>query len=146
MNYLTKYITPDEFKQYTGIDLMQTLKDDDNPSNKANAFLFRIEVRMSAFFDANFYRNIDEEYPVFSDYQKEHYKYGLLEQALYVLKNGDISTDSGYEPDEGIKAKAEDLKKIIISPNAKDQFMLCGIWCRKIKNKARNSLDGWWVY
>ena len=42
----TKYITPDEFRDYFGIDLALELPDDTNPSNKAMAFLKRIEDRV----------------------------------------------------------------------------------------------------
>ena len=46
MQLLTKYITADEFREYTGIDLAEELRDTSNPSNKVNAFLKRIEDRM----------------------------------------------------------------------------------------------------
>lgn len=142
----SKYITPDDFKEYFGIDLMGEFKEDDNPSNQANAFLLRIENRMSAYLNANFYRNIENEYSKFTDYQKTHYKLALLEQCIYVLRNGDISTDSGYEPDEGEKMNMTRLRNIVIAPNCKDELMLCGLWCRKIRNRARGGLDGWWMY
>lgn len=141
----TKYITKDEFKEYSGIDLDATLKDDSNPSNKTNAFIKRIENRMSAYLDANFYRNADKEYPHFTDYQKEHYKYALMEQMIYELRNGEISTDSGYDPEKGEVMNADRLKALIIAPNAKDQLCLCGLWCRKIKGRGRRgSWYGWW--
>jgi len=142
----TKYITLDEFKEYTGIDLELQMKSDDNPSNTANAFLYRIEVRMESILDARFYRKVSFEFPKFTDYQKLHYKYALLEQALYVFQNGDISVDSGYDPERGIIVKNDEKKDLIIAPNAKENLILCGLWCRKIKNRARSGLDGWWMY
>lgn len=57
---------------------------------------------MATFIDAEFFRKVDEEYPNFTDYQKQHYQLALLEQAIYVFKNGDISVDSGYDYDEGV--------------------------------------------
>lgn len=142
----SKYITKDDFKMYFGIDLDIELKDDDNPSNKVNAFLLRIEHGIARYLDANFYRKVDFEYPHFSDYQKEHYKIALLEQAYYELKNGDISRDSGYDVETGVKATREQLKAVKISDNTREELILCGIWCRKIRNRARSSLDGWWMY
>lgn len=132
---LTKYVTKDEFLAYSGINLDMRLKDDDNPSDKANSFLYRIERRMDTFLNANFYRNIDLEYPQFTDYQKEHYKQALMEQAIYILRNGDISTDSGYDPEGGFVAGADRLKHATIAPNAKEELMLCGLWCRKIRTR-----------
>lgn len=141
----TKYITADDFKQYFGIDLNYELKEDDNPSNTVNAFLTRIETRMETFLDANFYRKIDQEYPTFTDYQKKHYKLALLEQAYYVLTQGDISVDSGYNFEEGIKASRDELHKIKISDNCKEELLLCGLWCRKINSRVRSILNGWWL-
>lgn len=73
----TKYITPDEFRDYFGIDLMLELPDDTNPSNKAMAFLKRIEDRVETIIDTECFRQVNREYPNFSDYQKctikEHY-------------------------------------------------------------------------
>lgn len=129
----TKYITLDEFKEYTGIDLALQLKSDDNPSNTATAFLTRIENIMRAFIDSNFVRNVDREYPNFSDYQKEHYKLALIEQALYVFRNSDISSDSGYDPEKGIIIGKHDLRELAIAPNAIDELRLCGLWNRNIR-------------
>lgn len=141
----SKYITADDFKEYFGIDLANMLKSDDNPSDTANAFLTRLENRIEAYIDANFYRKVEEEYQTFSDYQKKHYKLALLEQAMYIIRNGDISTDSGYDPEEGVKATPSQLKAIIISPNCKEQLILCGLWCRKIRNRGVGGLDGYWM-
>lgn len=146
MTFQSKYITADEFKEYTGIDLYANLKDDDNPSNKVNALLFRTEARIEAFVNANFYRDVDEEYKDFTDYQKKHYKMALMEQVLYVIKNGDLSVDSGYDADEGVKISQDAMKKLVIAPNAKDQLVLCGLWCRKVKTKSRGGFGDGWLY
>lgn len=140
----TKYITKDEFLAYSGINLDMRLKDDDNPSDKANAFLYRIERRMETFINANFYKNVDQEYPNFTNYQKEHYKQALMEQAIYILRNGDISTDSGYDPEGGFVAEANRLKYATIAPNAKEELILCGLWCRKINSRGRADYE--WLY
>ena len=143
MELKTKYITADDFKMYFGIDLEAELKTNDNPSDEVNAFLLRIENRLSAFINATFYKNVDIDYKNFTDYQKEHYKLALLEQANYVLTQGDISVDSGYDVESGIKASREELVKISISPNTMNELILCGLWNRKIKNRGRGALDGW---
>ena len=132
MTLQTKYITPDDFLVYTGIDLGAQLKGNANPSDKANAFLNRIEVRMEAYLNAHFFKLVTDEYPRFSEFQKLHYKYALLEQALYIFRNGDISIDSGYEPDEGIKIGRRDIVKLSLAPNAIDHLRLCGLWSRHI--------------
>lgn len=143
MTLQTKYITLEDFKVYHGVDLEIRLNKDDNPSNSALAFLKRIENRMEAYLNANFYRIIEREYPEFSDYQKEHYKLALLEQAMYVFINGDISVDSGYDQEYGIKATKNQLHDIIIGENARQELMLCGLWCRKVKNRTGRYYGGW---
>ena len=139
----TRYITKDEFKEYSGIDLDATLRDDGNPSNKTNAFLSRIERRVETYLNAHFFRNVDVEYKKFSDYQKEHYKYALMEQAIYELRNGEISTDSGYDPEKGEVANVDNLSKLRIAPNAKDELVTCGLWNRHIGDGGNPY--GWFI-
>jgi hypothetical protein len=128
----TKYITPDEFRDYFGIDLA-VIKDDTNPSNKQMAFLKRIEDRMETYIDSNCFRKVSVEYPNFSDYQKEHYKRALLEQAIYVFRNGDMSVDSGIDPEKGVVIDSSTLKRMSLAPNAKMELQLCGLWSKKIR-------------
>lgn len=143
MEIKTKYITPDDFKDYFGIDLDLELKSSANPSDTADAFIIRIEDRVATFLDAEFYRKVDQEFPEFTDYQKEHYMKALLEQAIYVFKNGDISVDSGYDYDFGERASNDTLLKKSIAPNCKQHLLLCGLWCRKVKpNRTRGFWGG----
>lgn len=145
MEMVTKYITPDDFTQYFGIDLGAALKGNANPSDKAYAFLKQIEDRMETFLNANFRRCVDEEYANMTDYQKEHYRLALLEQAYYVFRNSDLSTDSGYDPDKGEIASSQTIRKLTIAPNAKDNLLLCGFWCTKI-NKHSRYRDFWGIW
>lgn len=140
----TKYITPDEFKDYFGIDLSLELNDDTNPSNKAMAFLKRIEDRVESLVDVECFRQVNREYPCFSDYQKEHYKRALLEQAIYVFKNGEISVDSGYDPENGVVVDSAKLKELSLAPNAKRELQLCGLWCKKIRMSDWGASGLWW--
>lgn len=147
MTLNTRYITLDEFKDYTGIDLQIRLKSDDNPSKTAESFLQRVTDRLEAYVEANYHRVIDREYPQFTDYQKKKYKLALIEQALYVFQNGDISVDSGYDQDRGIVASKHALSEITIAPNAKNYLMLCGVITRRLKTKGRSGFfddANWW--
>jgi len=133
----TQYITLDDFKNYFGIDLIEELGN----TEKAQAFIFRIEARMETFLDANFQKNIKCEFKCFTDYQKEHYKRALLEQAIYIFRNGDISVDSGYDQEKGVVADINTIKKISLAPNTKQELILCGLWNRNIRGKYNLS---WW--
>lgn len=128
MKLLTKYITADEFRDYTGIDLSAELRDNSNSSDKVNAFLKRVEDRMEVFMNTHFFKNVSEYWPKFTNFQKDHYKLALIEQAYYIFKNGDIYSDSGYDPDKGIIASKHALSEITIAPAAKDHLRMCGLW------------------
>lgn len=128
MEIKTRYITADEFREYTGVDLAAELRDTSNPSNKVNAFLKRIEDRMEVFMNTHFFKKVSDFWPKFTDTQKHHYKLALIEQAYYVFKNGDIYTDSGYDPEKGIIASKHALSEITIAPAAKDHLRMTGLW------------------
>lgn len=134
MALLTRYITADEFTEYFGIDLAEELKDTANPSDKVNAFLQRIEDRMETFMNTHFFKNVSDLWPTFSENQKKHYKLALLEQAFYVFKNGDISTDSGYDPERGVIVSKYAKTEITIAPNAIDHLRMTGLWTGHIGN------------
>ena len=134
MTIQTKYITADEFREYTGVDLSAELKDTSNPSNKVNAFLMRVEDRMEVFMNSRFFKNVGELYPKFSDFQKLHYKLALIEQAYYIFKNGDIYSDSGYDPEKGIIASKHALSELTIAPAARDHLRMTGLWSGHIGN------------
>lgn len=133
---LTRYITADEFREYTGVDLAEELHDTSNPSDKVNAFLKRVEDRMEVFLNANFFKNVTEIYPHFSEEQKRHYKLALIEQAYYVFKNGDISADSGYDPERGVILSKHARNEITLAPNAIDHLRMTGLWSARIGNRG----------
>lgn len=129
----TKYITLDELREYEpDCDLVEAY----GSREKALAFLYRLEKRMATWLDVNYFQKIDQMYPEFSEYQKEQYKLALLEQAIYVWRNSDISTDSGYEPDEGEKINRNTLKNIKIAPNAEENLINCGLICREVYKRS----------
>lgn len=141
MELQTKYITLDEFNQYfPEINLVEEL----GSRERALAFLKRWENRMESFIDASFNRNVDMLYPHFTDYQKEHYKLALLEQCLYIHRNSDLSTDSGYDTEKGEIENLGRLNARMIAPNAKRELILCGLWNRNIPDMATGILTGNW--
>ena len=131
---LTRYITADEFREYTGIDLEAELRDTSNPSDKVNAFIRRIEDRMESFMNTHFFKNVNDCWTKWTDEQKLWYKKALIEQAYYVFKNGDISSDSGYDPEKGVIASKHALDEITIAPNAKNYLRMTGLWSGHIGN------------
>ena len=118
MEFKTRYITADEFKQYFGIDLQIELPNGDNESGKVAAYLTRIENRLEAWINANYFYNVTQFWETLNNNQKEQYKYALLEQAYYVLRMGDISVDSGYDKERGIIAGRSTINELSVAPNA----------------------------
>lgn len=120
----TKYITLDEFQEYTGIDLREEL----GTEEQALAFLTRIEDRMESYLNAHFFKVVSDYWPLFTESQKKHYKLALIEQAVYIFRNSDISTDSGYDPDKGIIISKHALTELSLAPNARDHLRMTGLW------------------
>ena len=129
----SKYITPIDYLNYFGENLDAILPNDDMPSGKAERFVARIEDDMASMLEEKCFKRIDFEYKNFSEYQKKCYKMALLWQCKYVIKNGQISNDSGYDPMTGKIASDDDLKGIELSRNTIRYLKLCGLWNRNIR-------------
>jgi len=141
MDIQTKYASIDEITQfYPEINLRQEL----GTEEKAQAFMFRIETRMESYINSNFNRNITLEYPQFTDYQKLHYKLALIEQAVYIFRNSELSVDSGYDPEKGEIMNKDRLNKLSISENAKEHLITCGIWNRNLNYRGLVGNVWWW--
>ena len=141
MEFKTRFITKDEFKLYFGIDLEIELPESDNSSNRVNAFLCRIENLLEAWINTNYFYRLNTFWETFTDYQKEQYKLALLEQAYYVLKNGDISSDSGYDKDKGIVADRRSLNVIAISPATYNHLDNGGFLNKHIYKKGTGTIN-----
>lgn len=128
----TRYVSLDDLNGYAGIDLAAEL----GSQEKAEAFLFRIEARMESFLEARLHQSISRRWPAFTDNQKLHYKFALLEQAIYIFRNGDISVDSGYDPERGETADETTLLERAIARNAKQELILAGVWSYKVHREG----------
>lgn len=126
-----KQVTNDEFKVYSGKDLTLYLTDSDNPSNEVQAFLYRKQLNIDTFIEAQMFKQI--RYENMSDYQKQHYKVAVMEQIFYELRNGEISTDSGYDNEVGALSNVDYLTYITIAPETKRHLQVAGLWSRKVK-------------
>lgn len=137
---MAKYITPEEFLAYTGINL-KNISDDDNPSNKVEALLNRTEIRIIAYLSGTFRYDFDYKYSRLDDEHKGYFKNAVMEQVLYVINNTDIMSDSGYDPEKGILATQEQLKHIALSFTVKNMLMMSGLWDRNVT--IGGDYNGW---
>lgn len=142
IDYGKEGICADEVLEFSGIDIRQELKDGDNVSDKSDAFLLRMKTRVDAFVERYWFLRVPATFQRFNERMKRHYKLALLEQAVYVLRNGDISTDSGYDPEKGKVADPDYLKAISVAPNAIDHIIQMGFG-----RQVGGRLDGpWWLF
>ena len=128
----TRYITLDDLTDYAGPEIRDSL----GSQEQAEAWLSRLEVRMEAFLEARLHQSIHKRWPVFSDNQKLHYKLALLEQAIYLWRNGDISTDAGYDVGKGETADITTIRERKIADNAKEHLILAGVWSYKVHREG----------
>lgn len=135
-------ITNDEFKIYSGKDLTLYLTDSDNPSNEVKAFLYRKQLNIDTFIEAQMFKQL--RYENMSDYQKQHYKVAVMEQIIYELRNGEISTDSGYDNEVGALSNIDYLTYITISPETKRHLQVAGLWSRKVKGSRTFNIGDIW--
>lgn len=130
-----KFVTPDMFKNRFGIDLNESLDENDNISNKANIFLMMVEDNLMSWVDANTFRNVS--WDGLTQYQLEKLQLAILYQALYTYKNGDILLDSGYDQEKGIIANHTLLQEIAISPTSINYLKTAGLYNHVVNNVRR---------
>lgn len=130
---MPKYVTKDDFRNFTGIDLDLELRDKDDTSNKSNIFISQIENWCETYIQYHSAQKI--EYASLTTEQQEHFKRGILYQMEYVIRNSDISSDSGYNPEQGPIVDINYLERIALSNNAKMEFHMAGVWTRKMKSR-----------
>jgi len=131
------FVSPQDFNNYWGIDLNMALKETGSEldSNKADMFLMRVEDRLMAWLDANTFRTYRWQ-DIYGE-DKEAMQKAILIQAMYIFRNSDLSTDSGYDPQRGVIIPKKDLQAIEICDAAIDVLKASGLYCRVIQNKRR---------
>lgn len=120
-------VTVEDYLQATGIDLnteLQSLSVNDLGDNPAPRFIYGIEQWCLEKLTTPPYE-WDGEFA--NDKQKEYFKKGVIYQIQYVLLNGSIDTNSGYNQNSGTIIPLETLEKIALAPNAKRCFRKYGL-------------------
>lgn len=133
MKLKSRFITSEEFFELTGDRLENRVISSDNPSNDVDIFLKRANMIIETYFESRFYYQSSTAYDRFNDEQKARYKQAIAEQILYMLANGDLSLDSAYLKESGLKANRREINTIRISPVAYDIFVILGLASSHIK-------------
>lgn len=126
--------TRDEFQMVTGTDLSIELETDDDPGNEINRFIndacmmVKQMVMDYSFRDLILYQ--DELYyngvKITDKKVVKYVKLACIEQASYMLINGDLASRSGI----GMAKKMfndRDKKRVMYSPRAKSLLMEAGL-------------------
>lgn len=131
INLQQQQVSADEFKIYSGKDLSLYLTESDNNSNEVSAFMYRKQLSVDTFIKAKMFKQI--RFENMTDENKMHYKVAVMEQIIYEMRNGEISTDSGYDEEVGAVANIDYLAYITIAPECKRHLQCAGLWSRKVK-------------
>jgi hypothetical protein len=133
-------VSPDEFKEYTGIDLKSRLTDG---TGTPELFLYRVQARLNAYIDTHFFYNFSSVNNPPTAEQIADYKTAVIEEALYYFRNGDLSVDAGRDDEGGIRATREQIESLMIAPDAKLYLMRAGLWNRQISSYGFSFR--WWT-
>ena len=129
------FITGDDYKMFWGKDLKEILPNGTNEAYKVDLFLFRRELEIKDVIDEKTFRRFD--WDKLNDLQLKYMKLALLYQAEYVIRNGELSTDSGYDTVSGVKTPAGKVEDMVICPEARKMLQNGGLWNMQIKNHIR---------
>lgn len=129
-----RWVTPQDFKNYFGEDLDAILKKD-NESNGTNLFLMHVEDRLVDWIFTRSGRLTPWE--SLTPFQQEQFQIAILIQANYILRNGNITFDSGYDPEVGIKVSQENIEKIEICRACVEKLIVSGLYNHEYPNRRR---------
>lgn len=130
-----RFVKPSDYENYTGVSLNAELKVNQNESNKANLFLMQIEDMLLARIDKTSFRLYD--WNNLTEYQKDCLQKAIIIETQYIIRNSNIFTDSGYDPERGEIINIDKLQNIAICPSAIDFLSNCGLYNHVIKNRYR---------
>lgn len=132
-----RFVKPDDYFNYTGKNLYRALKANDNESNKVDSFLMRIEDILLTKIDKMSFR-IDD-FNALTDFQKDCLQKAIILEVEYIIRNSDMFTDSGYDPEKGFIADYDKIQNAALCQPAVDKLVICGLINHNIRNRRRYS-------
>lgn len=125
----SNFCEPEDFKKMWGIDLQTVMRDE---GITPDAFLARVERQVKKFINKVSFRTYQWRALESVSAWRSAMQLAILTQAYYIYRNTDIATDSGYDPDKGITADSNQLKKIKICDEAYEYLHDAGIITRTL--------------
>lgn len=129
------FVTVSDFYNYTGKDLNQEFEHTNNHANSANIFLKRVEDMLMARIDSISFRL--DRWDRLSEFQQESMRKAVIFQAEYIIRNSEMFTDSGYDPDKGFNADFEKIQNAALCPTSVELLINCGILNHVVRNRRR---------
>jgi hypothetical protein len=116
--------TSQEYLERYGVSLSKTIKNEDEHSNKVERFIDEI---VDIIYDY-----IHQHCPSFSeDDDRLHTQLAIknaeLEQARYIIENGNLYTFSGFDVDGSLRITANERDKMTFSPRARTILLNGGL-------------------
>jgi hypothetical protein len=121
------FVSNEDYLEYSGQDLnailtASVINSEDNPAPR---FIRGIEEWCLEYLSLSYGTDWNAE--EFTEHQKKWFKKGIIYQIDYVLQNGTISNDSGYNQTSGALVPRKVLEQIAMAPNALKCFRLAGL-------------------
>lgn len=119
-------VTNEDYLSSTGIDLnseLTALINNDIGDAPADRFIAGIEDWCKSYLQERY----TFDGTIQEGNQRERFKKGIIYQIQYVIRNGNISNDSGYVASTGFVVDPLILNRIGMAPNALREFKLGGM-------------------
>lgn len=129
-----RFVTPSDYYNYYGTNLDEVLRSDANDSNKANLFLMQVEDLLLSWVDMVSPGHMPWDECKNHPYAYESLQKAILAQAQYVLINGNLFMDSGYDPQKGFLTNFDQLKDAAICEPAKTYLKNSGLFSMVMRN------------
>lgn len=132
-----RFVKPDDFFNYTGRNLYRELKANENESNKVDIFLMNIEDIVLTKIDKISFRIDDFNH--LTPFQMDCLQKAIILEVEYIIRNGNMFTDSGYDPEKGFVADYDKIQATALCQPAIDKLTICGLINYNVRNRRRFS-------
>jgi len=128
-----QYVSVEDFKTYTGIDLYEELNGGEDPQlflrDRENEIINYVNLQSWRPITRWIYEN------KFSPDQVDAFREAILIQAKYVFLNGNVFENNGIDPETGVKFGKNEREEAAISQAAIDKLMVEGIITLKMRTR-----------
>lgn len=131
-----QFITVDDYDNYWGESLREILRPFyGNDSYAAERFLARMEIKLMVWIDFKTVRRL--RYDRLNPRQLRFFKFALAEQAKYMIINGDLGLDSGYDQEKQTFADQATISNLRVGDTVIEFLSEAGLFNLTVKNLPR---------